>query len=154
MSAYSIDLDQLAVALSDHSSEWVLDTRTGAIVMAEWVRDPELREDMGLEVGDEPDDSDPLDDDRFVGIEPVSSNEGFRWMEAFADAQDERVRQRLLHALNQSRPFRRFKDALLAFPEVRDAWGAYEDEKLREEARAWLRSHDIDAEIVEPRPAV
>lgn len=158
MSRIRIDLDQLTVALSDHHSEWVLDTQTGQIVMAEWVRDPDLREDLdlGTEDGaggdDELNDLDPLEGDRFVFIEPVASHEGFRWMEDFADQQDELVRERLLDSLDRPRPFRRFKDALEAFPQVREAWFAYEEQKLTEYARDWLRFSEIDAELVERAP--
>lgn len=157
MSRIRIDIDQLTTAMSDHDSEWVLDLQTGAVLMADWVRDPGLRGDLGL---DEPGEDaeadeweDPLESDRFRFIEPVSSHEGFRWMERFADAQEDRVRERLLDALDRPRPFRRFKDALTAFSAVRDAWFRYEEERLREEAEAWLRSAGIDAELVEGRRA-
>lgn len=154
MSRVRIDLDQLTVAMSDHSSEWVLDTQTGEIVMAEWLRDPDLRED--LELDGDLDELDPLGGDRFVFIEPVASHEGFRWMEDFADQQDEHVRTRLMDALDRPHPFRRFKDALMAFPPVREAWFAYEEQKLTECARGWLRFREMDVELVErvPPPAV
>lgn len=155
-----IDIDELTLAMSDHDSEWVLDTETGKTLMAEWIRDPDLREDMGLEL-DEPGDGeadddlgdfDLLDSDRFVWIDPVESYESFRWMEDFADRQDGSVRERLLDALDRPRPFRRFKDALLEFPQVRDAWFAYEDQKLKEAAREWIRYREIDADLVEADP--
>ena len=160
MSRIRIDLDQLTIALSDHHSEWVLDTRTGQIVMAEWLRDPDLREDLDLDLApedgaggdDELNALDPLESGRFVFIEPVPSYEGFRWMEDFADRQDELVRERLLDSLDRPRPFRRFKDALEAFPQVREAWFAYEDQQLTEYARDWLRSRETDAELVERPP--
>lgn len=152
MSRIRIDLDSLIQALSDHSSEWVLDTQTGEALMAEWVRDPDLRDDIGLEAGDEADVLDPLESERFIPIEPVPSHEGFRWMERFAAAQEERVRERLMDSLDRPHPFRRFKDALLEFPEVREAWFAYEEEKLKEEARAWLEYQQIDAEFAERAP--
>jgi hypothetical protein len=167
MSRIRIDIDELAIALSDHDSEWVLDMQTGKLFMREWADLPEFREDMGLPVKDPEEydddledepygDGDVLDDDRFVGIDHMGSHEGFRWMEDFANSQaDERVRERLLDALDRPKPFRRFKDALPAFPQVRDAWFRYEEEKLRDEARAWVESRGIDAElfVLGPAPA-
>jgi hypothetical protein len=151
MSGIRIDLDQLAVALSDHDSEWVLDSQTGNILIAAWLTDPDVRE-MEIEAGGEGFGDDPLEGDRFIPIEHIGSNAGFRRMERFALDQDDRVRERLLQALEQSRPFRRFKDALAAFPEVREAWFAYEDARLKECAREWLAENAIDAEVFEAAP--
>lgn len=151
MTRIRIDLDQLTLALSDHEFQWVLDLETGEVVMEEWVRDPELRGEMGLEDAEEDELDDPLESGRFRWIDSIPSREGFRWMERFAAAQDDRVRERLLDALDRPRPFRRFRDALADFPEVRDAWHRHEEERLREEAKAWLRSEGIDAELVDVR---
>lgn len=156
MARLRIDVGDLTLAMSDHSSEWMLDMETGQVLMAEWVRDPDMHEDMGLvldEAGDDDDDLgdfDLLESDRFRRVDPVPSHEGFRWMERFAASQDDvRVRDRLLGALDRPKPFRRFKDALMDFPEARDAWFRYEEARLREEAEAWLQSEDIDAELVD-----
>jgi hypothetical protein len=151
MSRIRIDLDQLAVALSDHDSEWVLDTQTGNILMANWLTDPDLRE-MEIEAGGEDFGDDPLEDDRFIPIEHLGSDRGFGWMESFALAQEDRVRERLLDTLDRPRPFRRFKDALAAFPEVREAWYGFEDGKLKECAREWLADNDVDADVFEAPP--
>jgi hypothetical protein len=156
MDRIRIDLDDLTTALTHHDGEWVLDLQTGEVLMAEWVRDPSLRGDVGLAPeGDESDDAwdedDPLESDRFRGIEPLVSHEGFRWMERFAEEQDEGVRERLLDALNRSRPFRRFRDTVAALPAIADAWYRYEAERLREEAESWLRAEEIDAELVDKR---
>ena len=152
MSRIRIDLDQLAVALSDHDSEWVLDTHTGNLLIANWLTDPDLRE-MEIEAGGEDFGDDPLEGDRFIPIEHIGSGRGYGWMESFALGQtDPRVRDRLVDALDRPRPFRHFKDALASFPEVREAWFGYEDGKLKECARAWLASHEIDADVFEAAP--
>lgn len=152
MSRIRIDLDQLCVALSDHDSEWVLDTQTGDLLIADWLRDSEWRE-MGIEIGGDELGDDPLDGDRFIEIDFIGSNQGFRWMEDFALGQEnERVREKLQDALGRPRPFRRFKDALDEFSEAREAWYRYEDGKLKECARAWLADHEIDADVFEAAP--
>ena len=159
MARIRIDLNDLTTALSDHDNEWVLDLQTGQVLMEEWVRDPGLRGDMDMVLEDEPaedeedgwEESDPLDSGRFRSIGSIPSHQGFRWMEHFARDQDDgRVRHHLLDALDRPRPFRRFRDALGAFPAVRDAWYQYEEKQLREEAESWLRAEGIDAELVYP----
>jgi hypothetical protein len=162
-----IDIEDLTVAMSDHDSEWVLDLQTGATLLKEWIRDPELRGDLELgldedgdlddefgDLDDEFGELDPLESGRFVSIEPIPSHQGFRWMEDFArEQQDERVRRRLLDALDRPRPFRSFKDALHELGPVRDAWYAYQEEQLRACARAWVEARELDAELFEgPRP--
>ena len=91
--------------------------------------------------------------ERYLQIPSMSSNEGFRIMERFADAQEGRVRKALFNALDRRRPFRSFKDALEDFPKVREAWFGYHAERVREEALAWLESEEIDAELVPYRDA-
>jgi hypothetical protein len=160
MARIRIGTDDLTTAMSNHDSEWVLDLETGAVLMAAWVRDPDLRGDIGLDpVAEELDDlddddaPDPLESGRFLPIDSIESHEGFRWMERFAEGQDDdRVRECLLDALDRPRPFRRFRDALHEFPPVLDAWYSYEKARLREEAEAWLRLEQIDAELVDNRP--
>jgi hypothetical protein len=40
----------------------------------------------------------------------------------------------------------------MSFPEVREAWFRYEEERLREYAEGWLMSEEIEAELIDPRP--
>jgi hypothetical protein len=157
MTRLRIDIDELATAMAHHDAEWVLDLRTGDVLMTEWLRDPSLRMEAGIELDCEEDDEAEevealLESGRFMHITSIPSHESFGWMERFAAGlDDERARRRLLGALEQSRPFRRFKDALLAFPDIREAWGGYEEERQRRAAMAWLETCGIDAELVEIR---
>lgn len=146
MPKIQVDLEDLTIAINDHETEWVLDVETGNVLMAEWVRDAEGVDDEEL---------DPLEwGDRFVHVDPIPSREGFRWMERFAlGVENDTARERLLDALDRPRPFRRFKYALSDYPEIRDAWFRYEDERLKEAARSWVESERLDVELVEkPRP--
>lgn len=73
-------------------------------------------------------------------------------MEDFAHSTEEAaVRERLLEALDRQRPFRRFKDALLSNPEIREAWFRFREEQLRAYAEEWLMAEEIEAELVEMR---
>ena len=95
---------------------------------------------------------DDAEDRRYLPIESLASHDGFRIMEGFAASLEHgRERDALFHALDRRRPFRSFKDALAAFPDVREAWFRYQEGRLREEALAWLRSEGVDAELVSPR---
>lgn len=155
MATLRIDTGDLAYAMGDHDTRWVLDLRTGNVLMEEWAKrepdgdpaeaewDPEF----------EPDEVE-LDPERFRYVEPLGSHEGFRWMERFAAAQsDDHVRDRLLRVLDQRRPFRGFKDALANFPAVREAWFTYENDRLVQAARDWLEVEGIDAELMDKHAA-
>jgi hypothetical protein len=88
------------------------------------------------------------DDPRFRAIDPVDSGEAWRWMDAFVyQLPDGRARAELERAIQGSRPFRRFKDALSQYPELRQEWFRSQEERLLEYARAWLEGEEIEAEI-------
>lgn len=144
MAKIRIDWGELEMAMEsgDGMISWYLDRETGIVSGLDDDDDvEELRELRGAIDRDE--------DDRYISIPSLASHEGFRIMEDFASAQDDRrVRGALLDALDRRRPFRSFKDALAGFPEVREKWFAYHSERVREEALAWLRSEGIDAELV------
>jgi hypothetical protein len=79
--------------------------------------------------------------DRFVAIPRLESHESFQLMEDFIDQlKDARVAELLAHAVHKSRPFRRFKDTLIEFPEVEQQWYCFKNEKMRERIANFLRS--------------
>jgi hypothetical protein len=127
---------------------WFLDGQTGELI-------PLMEFD---EIEEEKEIRRAIDEDeegRYLPVPSIESHEGFRIMEDFADAQDDgRVRGALIDALERRRPFRSFKDALMAFPEVRDRWFAYHQEQMREHAVDWLKIEGIDAELTRPVPPV
>lgn len=145
MAKIRIDWGDLEMAFDsgDGTDNWYLDRQTGDVI---WLSD-----DSGIEELEEIRERIEADEEenRFIPIPSLSSHEGFRIMEDFAARQeDARVRDALFDALDRRRPFRSFKDALTAFPEVRERWFEYHEERLREEALSWLRSEEIDAELV------
>lgn len=152
MTKIQIDQGELEMAMgsSDGMMSWYLDRQTGDVIGLGDGDDndgiPQLREVR--------DAIDANDYDRYLPIPSLASSEGFRLMEEFASAQqDRRVRGTLLNSLDQHRPFRSFEDALFGFPEVRDRWFAFHSERIRDEALAWLRTEGIDAELVPFRAA-
>jgi uncharacterized protein UPF0158 len=87
-----------------------------------------------------------LDAGSLVRIRPLDSSVEYEWMAEFArTVSDARRRRPLDAALGRSRPFRRFKDALLDLPADRERWFVYRDERVRAAARRWLAEHGIEA---------
>lgn len=166
MAKIRIDEGELLMAFDsgDGTEHWYLDRETGAVIF--------LSDDFGFGLDDEDEEEDEDDAEggwqdeeralrreinrdeegrRYLAVPSLGSHDGFRMMERFAGSQeDRRVREALFDALDRRRPFRSFKDALMAFPDVRERWFAYHEERLREEALAWLESEGIEAELTTP----
>jgi hypothetical protein len=135
-----------ALNRGDLEISYYLDIQTGAVIPVFGDVDEEEEEDELRPAVEE-------DPERYRYIDPVGSHESYRWMERFAHSiENAEVCERLLDALDRQRPFRRFKDVLLGYPEVREAWFRYREEQLRAYAEEWLMVEEIEAELVEPRP--
>lgn len=62
----------------------------------------------------------------YIKIDPVPSYEGFKIMERFANGvESDEIRRRLFSALNQRKPFRRFKDVLIDYESLEKEYYAY-----------------------------
>lgn len=153
-----IDLDELAMAMEDHDPEgtWYLDLTTGDV--NRWsdyeddaLDDEDIRPEMRPFVAfmrDEPD----ADPDRFEEVPTIESHRAFDRMAAFtARVEGHDAHQRLVRALEGRGPFRRFKDALEEFPELKKRWHAEHGRFLAEEARDWLEALEIRP-VPRPRP--
>jgi predicted nucleotidyltransferase len=132
LSLASIDLEELCMALEDHSYEtsWWIDPRSGAIRF----HNPDVDEDT----------ADDLDEAGLVPIEPVDSHDAYRDMEDFVAAVPDRRAADLLDRAIQGRgAFRRFKDTLFEFPELREIWFSFHDTRMRRGAIRWLADNGI-----------
>jgi hypothetical protein len=130
LSLNDIDLDMLIAGMEDNSYafRWWLDPQTGQVDMA------------GDGVDDAPSEEE-LEERGALFVEPVQSHEGYRDMEDFiADVEDQDAWEALQGAINRSRPFRHFKDALYDYPELQGGWHAFHDERMRRRAIEWLAS--------------
>ncbi|WCB96250.1 hypothetical protein DSM104299_05007 [Baekduia alba] len=124
-----VDLADLALALEDHSDEhtWWLDAHSG-----------EVRPHFGG--GGEPD----ANADGTVAIDPLPVAVGYGDMEDFvAYVRDVQARDLLERAIVGRGAFRRFKDALGQFPELRRAWFAFHDARGERRAIEWLVEHEL-----------
>jgi hypothetical protein len=82
---------------------------------------------------------------RFVEVPQTDSRAGYHDMEAFIETvQGKRLQDRLSEAINGRGAFRRFKDALLSVPDERERWFAFKGAVLRQRAKEWLESLEIE----------
>jgi uncharacterized protein UPF0158/nucleotidyltransferase-like protein len=131
-----VDLRSLGDALEDHSdmNEWWLDPATGKV--EPWLADPDF---------DESEEEHPSDRG-WILIEPIPSHQGYGDMEGFIErVRDSRARDLLARAIAGRGAFRRFKDTLYEFPELREAWFKFRDARMERRAIEWL----VDEELVE-----
>ena len=127
-----INLDELCTAMEDSSyeHEYYLDLETGEIVLvSEWMEEESERlRDMI--------DRNP---DRYEQIPGVESYETYHDMEDFiATVENKHLAELLEVAINGSGAFRRFKDVLLRYPEERERWFRFKDERMEHRALEWL----------------
>jgi Uncharacterised protein family (UPF0158)/Nucleotidyltransferase domain len=147
-----VDLDDLCSALEDNSPEHssFLDPATGELHFRSEYFDSSEEWDA--------------DERDLVRVDPIGSSEAYGDMEDFVERVTERRPRELLERAIAGRgAFRRFKDTLFEFPELREAWFQFHDARMRRRAIRWLRdealisSDDADraiAEINEPALSV
>jgi uncharacterized protein UPF0158 len=125
----AVDLDQLA-DLIDGGSESAggrLDLTTGQV----W---PEFAFEESFD-----EDEDEDDPDRWLHVWPTGSRRAYNDMVDFtATRTDQRLRERLDRALEGRGAFRRFKDVLFDWPNDREDWFVFSEERRRGRAREWL----------------
>lgn len=136
-----VDLDELCSAMEDSSWEhaYYLDLETGEILFVSDMKDKEtekLRDDI---------DENP---DRYESIPKAESSEGYADMDDFiATVEDEHLAELLKVAIDGKGAFRRFKDVLARYPEERERWFKFKDDRVRGRAMEWL--DDIDVTLPE-----
>ncbi|MFZ5958674.1 UPF0158 family protein [Pseudomonas knackmussii] len=134
MKILPVDIDDLVLVLDSNGMEFHLDLETGEIRLRP---EDDLDEEFEQLLERQP--------QRFLYIEPVSSRDGFRIMEDFVreKVDDPRASDSLVRALEDRKPFRSFKDRLFDYPEIREEWFRYHDERLRQLALEWLAEEGI-----------
>jgi hypothetical protein len=92
----------------------------------------------------------------YISFEAMESHESFRMMEDFVDdIADKKIRQRFEDAIGYEKPFQNFKQLLLNYPDLRQQWFAYKDQRMldyvKEQVEAYnnsLKYREDDAEDV------
>lgn len=126
-----VDLAGLAEALEDRSTQWWFDPGSGQL--EPW------SEDFGSEAEEEH----PAERGLRL-VQPIESFEAYGDMEDFVGTvPDPRARDLLWRAIAGRGAFRRFKDTLYEFPELRAAWFALKDARMARRALDWLADEGL-----------
>ena len=137
MTPITIDAEDLVMAFENHDAyvRHFLDRESGNVFFIhEDYSDEEDRERLEIEP------------DRYVLIEPLRSSASYQIMQDFADTLPRgTVQAELTLALEEHRPFRRFKDTLSKYPSARDDWFRFHERAVLTIARVWLAAHQVDA---------
>ncbi|MBC8511924.1 MAG: hypothetical protein H8D32_02970 [Dehalococcoidia bacterium] len=133
-----ISLDELCDVMENSSfeNEYYLDLETGEILFISEYMDIEETEKLRDRIEEE--------FDRYEQIPKVESHEGYENMVDFiATVKDEHLTDLLEVAINGKGAFRRFKDVLLNYPEERERWFRFKDDRMEEKALEWLESINV-----------
>lgn len=139
----AVDLKSLCEALEDHSdyTEWWFDPETGQV--EPWSPD--------LSAIEEVEEAHPYERN-WILVEPFPSHEGYEDLADFTErVRDPRARDLLERAIAGRGAFRRFKDTLFEFPELRDAWFRFHDARVERRALRWLADEGLVGEDVVER---
>jgi len=83
--------------------------------------------------------------DRYICIPERPSYEGYNLMVEFAEkVEDELLRGKLSIALDGKGAFRRFKNVIADYPDYREKWFKFRDEKMNKKVIEWLNSIGIE----------
>lgn len=81
----------------------------------------------------------------YLQVPSVSSHEGYEFMRDFIETvANVRLQDALSDAINQRKPFRRFRAVLDRYPDDLERWHAYKSARVIERIRDWLFSHGIE----------
>ncbi|MFD0870221.1 Uncharacterised protein family (UPF0158) [Chlamydia abortus] len=129
-------MDELVDAYLDNNFEhpYYLDLYTGQVIL-------DIDEAYTGEPGIDWDDEE--NEERYIDIPKIDSNEAFYVMTKFAQRTESDPEDRLFDALNGHRPFRRFKDVLYEL-DLWDEWNKFEYKHAEEMIKSWMERLDID----------
>ena len=134
----TVDLGGVMEALVSHNPDlvWLLDLESGKTVC--------FTEDEPQEDPEEPWE-DPC---RYIFIDPIEAHESIEIRTDFVEALPPgKPRTALEQSLRRRHPFRAFRDALQAHPQVKEAWCKYHDDCIRSLAIAWVENELKGARI-------
>lgn len=137
-----IDLDELCNAMENSSfeNEYFLNLETGEILFISEYMDDEEKGELKDRIEEE--------FDCYERIPRAECHEGYEDMVDFiATVENERIVELFNVAINGKGAFRRFQDVLLNYPEERERWFRFKDERMEERAIEWL--DDIDVTLSE-----
>jgi hypothetical protein len=141
LSLTTLDLDEIATALSDQESfehRWLVNANSGEVVY--WTADG------GID-GQAPADIDDLEMD-LIAIDPLPPRVWHRDMADFAEGiGDEQAQRRLGRAIRGRGAFRHFRNELHEeYPDLVSVWNAFRNSRAQRRAVEWLVDHNLVTE--------
>jgi hypothetical protein len=118
--------------------EYFLDLRTGEVfyISDEWMDSDEI-EEIGKRLESEP--------ERYLSIPTDSSREGYQDMVAFTEeVEDENLKEKLWIALDGKGAFRRFKDVIAGYPDERERWFEFKENRVKQRVMEWLEENELE----------
>jgi Uncharacterised protein family (UPF0158) len=90
-----------------------------------------------------------IDKDRFLIINPPHSGDNWGWMEKFVlnEIEDSDMQEKLVNAISNSKPFRRFRAILDNSEEHLQQWYAFRDKCLKEFIEEWAEANQIEIDF-------
>ena len=147
MKRLKIDLEDLALAFETASEDvqYFLDSETGEISLFMESGDAEMRHMPEKIQADE--------SGRYLPIPVLGTPESYREMMHFIETVDSRELREILKMATSGRgAFRRFRDALVRYPDQRQRWFVFKDGRLRERVADWLVEMRIEPEDIGKTP--
>ena len=158
MKKLKVDLEMIANAMEDVARmdmEYYLDEETGEVIfipeeVSRYVEeeDKNLRKelpDWQKEVVKLAQDILFNNPDRYICIPERPSYEGYNLMVEFTEkVEDELLREKLSIALDGKGAFRRFKNVMLDYPDYREKWFKFRDERINKKVIEWLNNIGIE----------
>lgn|GEM_PF-335454 len=84
---------------------------------------------------------DPLNEDRYISIPQIDTNEAYDVMMKFAKHTDSDPKMQLFNALKGSKSFQSFKDTLSRL-DLWEEWGQFERSYAEDEIRSWIEKQE------------
>jgi len=158
MKKLKVDLEMIANAMEDVDRtvmDYYLDKETGEVIITS-------EETFGYAEEDEDKIREDLPDwqkedvklaqdilfknpDRYICIPERPPYKGYNLMVEFAEkVEDELLREKLSIALDGKGAFRRFKNVIADYPDYREKWFKFRDERLNKKVIEWLSSIGIE----------
>ncbi|MDQ0194747.1 UPF0158 family protein [Paenibacillus wynnii] len=129
-------MDELIEAYLDHNFEhsYFLDLLSGQVIL-------DLDESYTGEPGIDWDDEE--NEERYVDIPKIDSNEAFFVMTKFAQRTESDPEEKLFYALNSNKPFRKFRDTLYEL-DIWEEWNKFENKYAEEAIQSWMDRSELN----------
>ena len=158
MKKLKVDLEIISNAMEDVARvdmEYYLDKETGEVIfipeeVSRYVEeeDENLRKELpdwqkeGVKLAQEILLNKPV---RYINIPEGAPCNGYDLMVEFAEkVEDELLREKLSIALDGKGAFRRFKNVMVDYPDYREKWFKFRDERINKKVIEWLNSIGIE----------